>query len=309
MIMSAGFYRFTSLVATCLGLAVSAFAAPAPPDKPFLWRVEGNGLETPSHLFGTIHLSNDRIARLHPAADRAFEEADVFHAEISMEAMNQNLGIMLMIRRDEKRLSDSIGPELTDRLKAHLQGIRPGLDIAILQPMKTWAAAMMIVMLPHQLEGREALDTILWNRATQLGKATSGLEKIEDQIGAFDKLNEAEQIIYLRETLAALSDEEDPMAKMIAAYESGDEKKLHQILTDSMKLDGDDDQVRATSERLIKALITDRDISIAARIHEILTGQPEKSHFFAVGAAHYLGENSVRKHLADKGYKITRILE
>jgi len=301
---------FAIAIAAIFGLtAMAANAEPAPPDQPFLWRVDGNGLEKPSHLFGTIHLSNERIAKLHPAAKRAFDDADAFHAEISMEMMNQMAGAMLMMRRDGKKLSDAIGPELTEQLKAQLQAIQPGLDIAILQPMKTWAAAMMVVMLPHQLEGREALDLILWNRAKADGKSTAGLEKIEDQIGAFEILNEAEQVVYLRETLATLADAEDIMNQLIAAYEAGDEVKLNKLLIDSMKLDGEDEEVRKISERLIEALIKNRDINIASKIHEILTAQPEKSHFFAVGAAHYLGEESIRKHLSDKGYTITRIRE
>ncbi len=299
-----------AITAVLVGLtATAARSEPAPPDQPFLWKVEGNGLEKPSHLFGTIHLSNDRIAQLHPAAQRAFDEADVFHAEISMEMMNQVAGAMMMMRRDGKKLTDAIGPELTERLKARLEAIQPGFNIAIFQPMKTWAAAMMVVMLPYELEGREALDIILWNRAKAAGKSTAGLEKIEDQIGAFDTLDEAEQIIYLRETLAAFDDDEDPIAGMIAAYEVGDDAKLHDLLTESMKLDGEDEEIRKISEQLIKALLTDRDVKIAAKIHDVLSKQPAKSHFFAVGAAHYLGENSIRKHLADNGYTITRIRE
>ena len=37
------------------------------PAKPLLWKIEGNGLEKPSYLFGTIHVSTPAIATLHPA--------------------------------------------------------------------------------------------------------------------------------------------------------------------------------------------------------------------------------------------------
>lgn len=298
------------VAAALIGLATSAaLAAPAPPDQPFLWRVEGNGLEKPSYLFGTIHLSNERIAQLHPAAARAFDGADTFYAEISMELPDQMAGAVLMMRRDGKKLSESIGPELTAQLTEQLQAIQPGLDIAILQPMKTWAAAMMVVMLPHQLEGREALDMILWNRAKAGGKSLAGLEEIADQIAAFETLDEAEQVIYLRETLATLADAEDLMAKMIAAYEGGDDAALEKLLAESMQLDGEDEEVKKISERLVASLLTTRDIQMAATIHRILTENPAKSHFFAIGAAHYLGDESIRKHLAAKGYTITRIRE
>lgn len=310
------FHSQARLTAAALGLlaavataAVSANEAPAPPDKPFLWRVEGNGLQKPSHLFGTIHLSNERIAQLHPAAERAFTAADVVHAEVSLNMADQMGAAVLMMRRDGKKLSESIGPELTEQLKASLQAIQPGLDIAILQPMKTWAAAMIVVMLPHQLKGDQPLDVILWNRAKELEKATAALETIQDQIAAFETLDEAEQVIYLRETLTTLGDHADLMPRLIAAYETGDDQVMDKLFAESMELGSDDEQVREISKRLMHALLTARDVTLAAKIHEVLTANPETSHFFAVGAAHYLGDNSIRKHLADQGYTITRITE
>ena len=303
----------TTIASALLGIlaatAPAAHADPAPPDRPFLWRIDGDALQKPSYLFGTIHLSNDRIAQLHPAAEQAFVGADALFTEITLNPADQMAAAMLMMRRDGKTLSESIGPELTKKLAAQLREIQPGLDIAIFQPMKTWAAGMMVVMLPHQLDGRKALDAILWERATQAGQQTGGLEMIADQIGAFEILNEAEQVIYFRETLKAIGEAEDTIEKLIAAYETGDATTLETLLEESMKLDEEDEQVRDIGQRLIAALITQRDVSMAAKIHDTLTQNPEKSAFFAVGAAHLLGDQSIRKHLETKGYTITRILK
>jgi uncharacterized protein YbaP (TraB family) len=288
---------------------VPAIAEPAPPDRPMLWRVEGKGLEKPSYLFGTIHLATDRVEKLHPAAEQAFTAADVVHTEISLELADQMAAAMFMMRRDGKKLSDSIGPELTAELKKQLEAIQPGLDIATLQPMKTWAAAMLVVLLPHQLEGRKPLDLILWNRAKEMKKTTGALEDIKGQIGAFDILNEEEQVIYLRETLALLKDHAGLIDGLVAAYEKGDDAALQKLLAESMELESDDEKVKDINHRLMDALLAKRDIAMADKIHEVLTAEPGKAHFFAVGAAHYLGENSIRKHLADKGYTITRITE
>lgn len=295
-------------IAICL-FAPASFAAPAPPDKPILWRVEGNGLEKPSHLFGTIHLSNERIAQLHPAAERAFNAADSLHTEISFNIGDQMAAGIMMMRRDGMKLSQSIGPELTAEIKARLAEIHPDLDMTILEPMKTWAAATMLVMLPYQLDGTKALDVILWERATEQEKSTGGLEKIADQFGAFEILNEQEQIIYLRETLAQMKEGKDMIPDLISAYEAGDIGKIDRLVTESMELSDEDEEVRRIGERLIESLITKRDESMAAAIHNILKEEPARSHFFAVGTAHYLGEISIRSHLEAKGYTITRITE
>lgn len=294
-------------IAAWIGIGAIAVGDPGPPDRPLLWRIEGNGLQAPSHLFGTIHFSNDRIARLHPAADRAFRDAQVFHAELSMELKDQMAIAMAMMRRDGKSLGESIGPELSGELDAYLKGVDPQLNAAILQPMKTWAAAMTVVMLPMQMQGGEALDLLLWKKAKEAGKRTGALESAEDQLAAFEILNEEEQTIYLRETLRLLNKEKDPFADLIAAYESGDEQKLHELLMESMKLDAEDPKVRRIGERLIESLLTRRDEKMAAKIHEALAADPKVCHFFAAGAAHFLGANSVRNHLEAKGYVVTRI--
>ena len=41
--------------------------------------------EPPSWLFGTIHLPDPRVTRLHPDAARAFEQADAVYTERSEE--------------------------------------------------------------------------------------------------------------------------------------------------------------------------------------------------------------------------------
>lgn len=300
--------RLAAGLTAWLAASVLAIAdVPQPPDRPFLWRVEGGALEKPSHLFGTIHMSNERIRQLHPAAEQAFAAADAVFTEISLDMADQMAGAMLMMRRDGKTLSEAIGPELTAQLEAQLKAIQPGLDITILQRMKTWAAAMMVVMLPHQLDGHKALDMILWERAKAAEKQTGGLEKIQDQVAAFETLNEEEQIIYLRETLDSLADAGNIFERLIAAYEAGDGAVLDALLTESMKLDGDDEHVRNINEHLIDALITNRDETLAEKIDEILRDNPGKSSFFAVGAAHFLGDHSIRQHLEAKGYTITRI--
>ena len=66
--------RFFATVAFAI-LPHLAFSedAPAHPVKPLLWKIEGKGLSKPSYLFGTIHLGSGPLAKLHPAAEAAFE--------------------------------------------------------------------------------------------------------------------------------------------------------------------------------------------------------------------------------------------
>ena len=55
------------------------------PVKACLFKVEGNELEKTSYLFGTIHLSDPRVLKLHPNAEAAFKASDTFYAEIDLD--------------------------------------------------------------------------------------------------------------------------------------------------------------------------------------------------------------------------------
>lgn len=302
--------HFLRLFALAVPMMLTATAEEAaPPDKALLWKVEGNGLEKPSHLFGTVHLTTPRIENLHPAAQRAFDAADTVATELSLDPMVQVAATALLMRGDGSTLSNSIGEELAEKLQATLKGINPALDAAVFEPMKTWAVAMAVVLLPHQLEGRNALDHLIWERATKAGKETLGLEKMKDQVAAFEVLDEAEQVIYLRSTLENFDKNDRLLRQMIAAYEKGDADAIDRIMTESMRDLGDGERERAIGDKLIKSLLTARDRTMAVTIDKILRDDLSKSRFIAVGAGHLVSETSIRAHLEKKGWKITRVAE
>src|SRR5262250_1340896 len=55
-------------------------------EKPFLWRING---PVPSYLYGTIHVPDRRVLELPDVVRRALESADVFNAEIPLDAATQ----------------------------------------------------------------------------------------------------------------------------------------------------------------------------------------------------------------------------
>lgn len=288
----------------------SADEAAAPPDNPLLWKIESDALQKPSHLFGTIHLTTPRIAKLHPAADRAFEQADAVVTEITLDPKTQLEGVALMMRDDGIKLSESIGPDTAAKLDATLNGMNPAFTAELFEPMKTWAVAAAVVLMPYQLKGNKSLDQLLWQRATREEKSTSGLEEMKDQLAAFEGgLSEAEQVTYLRATLENLDESAALVEQIIASYEKGDENAIGDLMVRSIRDFGKNEQERDIGKRLLKRLLTDRDVTMAATIDSLLKKHPGKSYFFAVGAAHLICDSSIRKHLEAKGYRITRITE
>ncbi len=301
--------------ATALGILV--LLAPAHgqeeakhPLKPLLWKVEGKGLEKPSYLFGTIHLSKEVVTTLHPAAQKAFEEAGSLHVEIPMDPASLQATMPLLMRKDGKTLAESIGKELSAEVDGELKRINPALDATPFQPMKTWSLAVTLPILEDQLAGGEPLDMKLWQRAEKAGKKTAGMETVEGQTKGFDELAEADQVILLKETLRLLKEErkqgKDTMKALLDAYVSGEPAKVVEEVDKSLREMAEGEH-KELGERLMKRLLTDRDKTMADYIVAALKKDPGTIHFFAAGAAHFCSEKSIRSHLEAAGYTVTRI--
>lgn len=307
--------RLLACLAT-FGLSAIADEAPAEklahPVKPLLWKVEGNGLEKPAWLFGTIHLGKGPLGKLHPAAEKALDGADAVYTEVPMDPASQLGMAKHFVRNDGLRLADSIGEELSKQLDEELKTINPQLDAKPFQAFKTWAVGVLVPMLKIQLSGDQPIDAIIWNHASAAGKTMGALEKPKDQFGIFDALEEEEQIVLLAEGLRmqkeARASGEDPIDLLVKAYLSGDVEKVEAEMERNFNEMAKGEH-KELGERLLKQLLGDRNVSMTTVLIEKLKEEPAQSHFFAVGAGHYVGKDNIGSLLKKKGYQVTRVTE
>lgn len=300
------------LFALSIGQTVRAEEEAKHPDKPLLWKISGNGLTQPSYLFGTIHLGDPRVTTLHPAAQKAFDSAESVQTEVPLDQASQMAMVPLMMRKDGKKLDDSIGEEIAAGLNAELKLINPALDSKAFQPLATWSIAIVLPVLSDQMAGRTALDQKLWNNAASAGKATGSIEEPKGQLGFFLELKEEDQVSLLAETLEILRKDRaagrDSIEKLKEAYISGDTEKI------AAEMDRGIAEMAAgkhkeLGERMMKRLLTDRNKTMAESIAGTLKKEPGKIHFFAAGAAHFTSGESIISHLEKAGYGIARIEE
>ena len=279
-----------------------------------LFKVEGKGLTKPSYLFGTIHLGDPRLTTLHPTAEKAFQSADHFYGEVDPDPAKM-LGMAgMMMRTDGTTLSKSIGPDLTKKLNTFLKGVNPAFGSSVFDPMKTWVMIVQLPVLQLQMEGKEPLDMVLYERAKKAGKTLGGLETIESQLMIFNDLDEKDQVMMLDYTLDMLADDEkngkNATLEMLNTYLSKDLPELGAFVKKSMKLDDDvDKEIKDLNDRFIKKLLDDRNVKMADAIAGLLEKQKGDTHFFAVGAAHYVGPTAIQKFLTKKGYTVTPLFK
>lgn len=278
-------------LAFLLALAFPACAVPA------MWRVHNADSEI--ILFGTIHelpaatvWQTPRILNAFDAAQTLVVEVDIpddpYVVARSVEKIGIQSGLPLLVDRVPK-----------DRRTALLKSVNEAkLPIAALDRMRTWLAA--ITLSDRLVDGagfgaENGVDTLLMARARKAKKPIVGLETIDQQLGYFDTLTEADQRDLLVATVDDASTARTETEKLVADWLAGDTDAIYA---------GADKELRTTPE-LLARLVTQRNARWADWIEAVMK-HPGKL-FIAVGAGHLAGPGSVQALLEAKGFKVERI--
>ena len=163
--------------------------------------------------------------------------------------------------------------------------------------MKPWAAA--VTLSTPALETGEVLDRVLYQDAVQQGKAVYGLETLQEQLGLFDSMPEADQIALLRDAVDNFPELAAMQAELLAAYKQRDLDGLLTIYEASMQA-GD----QRLAEDFQRRLVDDRNQSMLERMQPYL--QQGKA-FVAVGVLHLPGKEGLLNRLEQQGYTVRRV--
>lgn len=286
--------------------AIRAEARKTPNSRGLLWRVEKPGVE-PSHLFGTMHMTDPRVTALAPEAQQAFDGAerlviettDVLDEKRMVAALAANPELTMFT--DGTTLSSLLSPEDAEVLAEGLQarGIPP-LSVA---KMKPWILVSVISVpaceLSRKASGLPMLDVRLAQDAEAAGKPVEGLETAADQLGAMASLPLDFHMKGLVDTLRLGDRLDDVVETMIVLYEEG-ETGLFWPLFRAEFPQSDDGGYAAFEE----TMITRRNHVMAERALPIL----EKGDaFVAVGALHLPGEDGLVALLRQHGFTVTPV--
>ncbi len=279
------------------------------PVKPMLWKIEGKGLKVPSYLFGTIHIGDPRVTNLNPLAQQAFDRASAVYTEVELSPEKQLEAMPIMMRKGDKSLEELIGEDMFAALDAELKAINPALDIAPFEKMQIGLIAFMLPQLEDQMKGKMPLDLQLWQRAEKEGKTTGALETMKGQLGQFKKFTLGEQKQLLKVTLEMMKTAREKKIrlhdKLINFYLLGNADGVLKEIDNTSYMGANIDS--ALVKKVVRLLLNERNKGMATSIQKALSAPDAKSHFFAAGTAHYLGENSVNDLLKKAGYTVTRV--
>lgn len=278
-----------------------AIAVPA--SAQVLYKVEGNGLESPSYVFGTHHLAPisviDQFGAKAPyeRVSQVVGEIDMTQDQmVLMQAMQPH-----MMAPADSTLSKVIAPEDFTVISEEFKKWAPmqGMELSMLDMMKPMAVTTMIAatMAQQAMPGfnpAEQLDSWFQLQGKNEGKKIIPLETVEQQATV---LFDSTPISYQAEALVELL--KDP-SKALENTKALTEAYNNQDLDKMLKLSEDEDE----HPEFMIALLDKRNADWLTKLPAIFKEGPT---FVAVGALHLAGDKGIVEGLRKLGYKVTPV--
>ena len=277
-----------------------------------LYRISGNGLQSPSYIIGTYHLAPATFVDSIPGARAAFGACEQVYGEVDMlETLKpENMAKMqeAMMLPGDMTLSALLSSEQMDRLNALMRELM-GVDmnneavaaqLGKLSPMVLETQLTLLVYMKNVQSANvnDMIDTYFQREAVKEGKTIGGLETADFQMDVLYGAPLDEQVKGLMCFVDNFQDMTDMADFITAAYFAQDLEQLEEL-----NLEEQEGSCAGSPEDNDK-LIYNRNANWVKIMPEIMSAKPT---FFAVGAFHLCGERGVLRLLENKGYKIDSV--
>lgn len=265
-----------------------------------LWEISGNELESPSYLFGTIHISDERVFQWNDSLMICFDTCKTMAGELSMDEIDMaevayalkmpgdTTLKMLLSKKDYRIVKKYVRKNCGLLVRLLINKIKP-IYISVLINEGDMAEKS------SEDEGKNKLflDQYLQELAKEKGMEVKGLETAIEQLNAIEIMSLEEQAQALVEEIKTHKkpkEGEDILEAMIQAYITHDLDSLYSLFIGNQ-----------FTEPLMESLIYNRNRVMLSRMIPLMH---EQSTFVAVGAAHLPGEQGIIKLLRDSGYTL-----
>jgi len=264
-------------------------------DRGMLWRATRDGRTV--YLFGTLHVGKPNWRRLGPLTSAALRASDVLALEI--DPNDPALLQAMADTRPPQPLPEALQQRLT---RAFERACLATEALATLHPVLQ--ATTLTVMEARWLgmDSSYAMEQVLSAQVRAQGRRVVALESVVTQINALVPEDEAEARVLLDHSLLQLEDRSARrvLDKLAAAWEKGDVAALEDYA--HWCECAADEADRAS----LRKLNDERNGPLADRIEG--HHQQGKRVFAAVGALHMTGPQALPLLLAQRGFKVERVV-
>lgn len=282
------------LAAGALALAGCTPAqAPQAAGEPALWRISDADSEI--WLFGTVHVLPPTLDWRGPRFEAAFAAAEelVTETDIAAEDYTALVTRFGALPADAPGLSAQLGADAS-RLSSVARALN--VDSAALERDRPWFAAIKLSFayaVAHGHSPEAGVENVLVPEARAAGKRVTHLETTEQQIRTLAELPAEDELRFLVVTLRQLEEDRGSLDASDSIWARGDTETLGREL---------DAQIAEAGPEVVAAILTRRNEAWTAEIERRLAGSGRI--FYAVGAAHLVGEHSVVAMLRARGVEV-----
>jgi uncharacterized protein YbaP (TraB family) len=267
-------------------------------ENSLLWKIEGNGLETPSYLFGTIHLITQKDFFITTATQKAFESCKTLALEVDL---NMNKETKKEISKSAllpsgKVIDDYCTNEELNLIKSFMADTIKVSALKIKLYSRFKPIYLQSILLQEQLKNSTSYEKNFAKKAKKNKMNQVGLETITVQLKMMDTIPIDYQIKEMAKSIKDGKANIRYFNELIATYKSQNIDKLHQLAID----DG------SVTSNFADVLFNKRNTEWIPSIEGLVRKQPT---FIAVGAGHLAGDKGVINLLRARGYTLTPVLE
>jgi len=288
------FVLFTIFLTACSSTAKTTQAIipikEAKLENSLLWKISGKGLEKPSYLYGTIHMTCNYV--LTDKMKNAFAETNQLALEVDMDDPKMQAKMMQgMMLTGGKTMKSILSEEDFSKLSTFFKE-NTGMNLEMFNTIKPFAVTAMLIskMIPCSPPGSYEVEFM--KIAKEQNEDVKGLETIEYQMSVFDSIPYKDQLDDLvKMAVEGLEESKTEFIRITELHTKEDIEGLLKIMTESEDM----------TAKFKDELLDKRNKNWIPVIQEMSKEMPT---FFGVGAMHLPGEAGVIKLLRKEGYTV-----
>lgn len=248
------------------------------------------------YLAGSVHLLKAADASLPPGFDRAYKDSKAVVMELALDKIDPTVMASWMMEngmlKDGATLRATIGDERYRRVSKEAE--RLGVPTEAIDMMQPWVVGLQLVEMQYMQLGfdpQSGVEQQLEHQAQADGKPISGLETLDEQLGALQGMSNADQGRFLDMVVDEMHDVAGETQSVVNAWRSGNAAKLAALLSDEYK----------SFPNLYRVLVSERNKRWVPQIETLLHGNQDA--FVVVGALHLVGDGGLLELLRRDGFK------
>lgn len=251
-------------------------------------------MASPSYVYGTIHIICKEDFKFSATLKEKFREAKNIYLELDMDDPNMMMKMASLSIMKGKSMKDLMSAEDYTYLTAYVKDSL-GMPMMLFNKMKPITLMSLLYTKALPCSASESYEQTMVAMAKQQKKDIRGLEKIEDQMGVFDKIPDSVEAKMILDMIKQMPEQKKQFAQMVDAYKKEDLKSLSNAMSESPEWKGFED-----------IMLSNRNKNW---IPVMEGAMKESTTLFAVGAGHLYGKEGVINLLRQAGYTVVPVVQ